>query len=109
GKVVRGKRRCQSRRQAARVLDRARVGVHAENLVSLLEQINQVAAETASGVEDAHARRDAPAQDLVEQVNIDLAELLLKVCWHGGSRPVYRLWSAATCRRFRDGEQAAAK
>ena len=41
--------------------------------------MDEVAAVTASGVKHAHAGLDVPAQDLIEYVDVDLAELFLNV------------------------------
>ena len=38
----------------------------------------KVAAETTARIEDAHPGRNPAAQQLIEQVNVDLAELLSK-------------------------------
>src|ERR1035438_10148014 len=89
-KVIRGKRWREVGGQLAHVLDGLRVGVHAKYFVSLPEKIDQVAAASESRIEDAHSRRDAAAQDLVEEINVDLPELLWKADCHVGSRPVYR-------------------
>jgi hypothetical protein len=43
-----------------------------------LEEINQIAPGPAPGVQDPHSRRYAAAQQLIEEVNVDLAELLRK-------------------------------
>ena len=51
-----------------------RVGVHAKNVVPLAEQVEEIAAITATGVEDAHAGDYAATEQLVKEVNIDLAE-----------------------------------
>src|SRR5271165_289957 len=60
--------------------DGPRIGVSAEDIVSLLaghaEKIGQVAAVTAARVENSHAGLDAAPQELVEKVDIDLAKLL---------------------------------
>jgi hypothetical protein len=39
--------------------------------------MHQVSSVPASRVEHAHTRRDVPAQNLVEHIDIDLPELLL--------------------------------
>src|SRR6202030_1702216 len=41
-------------------------------------KIDQVAAGAAPRIEDAHPRRDAPAQKLVEEVDVDRTELFWK-------------------------------
>jgi hypothetical protein len=53
-----------------------RVRVHSEDFERMSEEIYEIAACTAAGVEDAHTRRDPAPEELVEQVDIDVAELL---------------------------------
>ena len=61
------------------MIDRCSVGVGREHFDARLQQVNEVAARSASGVEDPHAPPNAAAKQLVEQVNIYLAELALEV------------------------------
>jgi hypothetical protein len=42
----------------------------------MLQQIDQIAAPTAARIHHAHAWLDPPAQDLIEQVDVDIAELI---------------------------------
>jgi hypothetical protein len=58
--------------------------IDCEDLAAGAEEMNEVAAVAASGVEDGHAGFDVAAQDLIEEVNVDLAELLLKGHGHAG-------------------------
>lgn len=74
-----GQIRRKGRRQSADLRDGVWIGVDTEDLVSLLEQVDQVPTGTASGVEHAHAGGDTSAQQLVKEVNIDVAELLSKI------------------------------
>ena len=69
-------------RQALYRLDRRRVAVGSEDLIAGAQQKDDVAAAAASGIEDAHARPDSPAQQLIEQVDVDVAELFAEVV-HG--------------------------
>jgi hypothetical protein len=62
--------------------NRFRILIGAEDLVAFAEEIDEVAAGAASGVEDSHAGHDVAAKKLVEEVDVDLAELLLE----GGHR-----------------------
>ena len=59
-----------------------RIGIDSEQLVPFFargtQKINQVPAGAAAGIEDAEAGGDAAAQDLVEQVYVNLAELFGK-------------------------------
>src|ERR1700722_5767744 len=59
-----------------------RISVHAKNLIAFSKQIHQIASLPAARVEDPHPRRDTSPQKLVEEVDIDVSELALKV-WHG--------------------------
>jgi hypothetical protein len=52
--------------------------VGGEDLVALTKEIDEIASGAASGIEDSHAGHDVAAQDLVEEVDVDLAELLLE-------------------------------
>jgi hypothetical protein len=49
-----------------------------EDLVNLAEEIDEIAAGAAAGVQNSHARHDVAAKDLVEEVDVHLAELLLE-------------------------------
>ena len=46
------------------------------NVELLPHQVHEVAALAAAGVEDAHFPGDAAAEELIEQVDVDVAELL---------------------------------
>jgi hypothetical protein len=63
--------------------DGARIGIDAENF-AVTKQPDQVAALSTSRIEDAHAGRNASAKDLIEEVNVDRAELVDK----GGHRDI---------------------
>ena len=73
--IVRGQRRRQRRGEGPDFADGVGIGVGAVDLVALTQQVDEVAAHSAAGVDDAVAGRDAPAQDLVEQIDVDRAEL----------------------------------
>src|ERR1700722_17483255 len=53
------------------------VRVDCEHLAALAKQVHQVSAIAAAGVEHAHTLVDISAEDLIEDVNNDLAELVL--------------------------------
>ena len=57
--------------QRANRLDRARIGVHRGHVVALAQEVDEVAAGAAARVEDPRPRRDPPAEDLVEEVDVD--------------------------------------
>ena len=59
--------------------------VDGEDLAAFAEQVDEVAAVAASGIDNGHAGLDVAAQDLIEDVDVDLAELFLDVDCHGTS------------------------
>jgi hypothetical protein len=77
-KIIDGKRRRQGSGQSARVLNQIRISVHAEHLVPISQKVNEVPPGTASDVQDSHPGPDSAAQELVEKIDVDLAELLMK-------------------------------
>ena len=58
------------------------IGVYAEDLVAGAKKIDQIAAGATTCVKDAHAGSDAACQELIEEIDIDLAELGVEVS-HG--------------------------
>src|SRR5690606_38372066 len=54
------------------------VHIRAANIVAFPQEVDDVSTFAASGVEDAHSGRDAAFQKLVEEIDIDLAELFLE-------------------------------
>jgi len=52
---------------------------HRKDFIALLEKVNQVSAAAAACVENPHAGEDAATQELIKEVDVDLAELLVKV------------------------------
>src|SRR5580658_3651129 len=75
--VLRWKSGIERSRKPADMVNAPRIRVHCEDFAALARQVNEVPSVAASGVEHAHARGDVSAQNLIEDVNIDLAELLL--------------------------------
>jgi len=65
--------------EAAHALDGLRIRVRAEYRISFAEKINEVTSETAPRIQDDHPWLDAASQELVKKIDVDLAELLLKV------------------------------
>jgi hypothetical protein len=59
------------------VLNSRGIRVDCKHLAAFAKQVHQVSAISAPGVEHAHTLVDISAQDLIEYVNIDLAELFL--------------------------------
>jgi len=74
-----------SSRNSAGRLNGVRIGIDTEYLVTLPQKVHKIASAAAAGVEHPHARGDAPAQELVKQVNVNTAELLAKIN-HGSER-----------------------
>ena len=68
-------------------------GIDGGEVEVLAQEIDEVAAGAAAGVEDAHAGADVAAEELVEEVDVDVAEGVFEghgeleaVCcavWHG--------------------------
>ena len=70
--------RRQGRGQLAHFGDRHGVPVDGADVEAVLQQIDEIAAAAAAGVQYPHAANDAAAQELVEQVDVDCAELILQ-------------------------------
>ena len=77
-KILREKMWGQEFGEAAHIRNRIRIGIHAKDLVSLSEKIDEIAAGATTRVEDAHSGNDATPEELVEKVDIDIAKLLVK-------------------------------
>jgi hypothetical protein len=58
------------------------IRVYRKHFAAFAKQMHQVPPVPAPGIEHAHALRDISAQDLIEDVNIDLAELFLDTQRH---------------------------
>jgi hypothetical protein len=65
--------------EQANVLNAFGIRVHCKHLAAFAKQVHQVSPISAPSVEHAHTLRDISAQDLIEHVNIDLAELVLDI------------------------------
>ena len=55
------------------------VPIHTKRFVALTQKINQVPAETAARIQYSHPGCDATSQKLIEEVDVNFAELLLKI------------------------------
>jgi hypothetical protein len=64
-------------REAAHMVDRLGVGIEREYFAALAKQMDEVSSVAATGVEHSHGGGDVAAQDLIEDVDIDLSELFL--------------------------------
>ncbi len=88
-KFSRGRRGRQPRGELAHGVDRVGVLIDGVDLAASAQQIDEVAAPAAAGVEDTVARRDSAAQQLIEQIDVDPAELGLEI--HRGVNGLYLL------------------
>jgi hypothetical protein len=75
--VFRGQSGLERCGQLADVLHAFGILVECKYFTACAQQIDEVATITASGVQHTHAWRNVPAQNLIEYVDIDLAELVL--------------------------------
>jgi len=57
------------------------VGIGGVDLVVFAEEVDEIAAVAAAGVEDVHSGSDSAAEDLIEEVDVDGAELVVEG-WH---------------------------
>jgi hypothetical protein len=71
--------RCERRRHPSHRSYRISIRVDAEQFVSRPKEIDEVPALAAPRIEYAHTRTDPATQQLIEQVNVDVAELRSKV------------------------------
>ena len=55
--------------------DRPWIGVDAGDVVAVPEEVDEIAAAAAARVDDAHAGCDPSTKELIEEIDIDLAEL----------------------------------
>ena len=84
-KIFRGQVGLEGCRELADVVHGCGILVDGEDLAAFAEQVDEVAAVAASGIDNGHAGLDVAAQDLIEDVDVDLAELFLDVDCHGTS------------------------
>ena len=68
----------EHRRLTSNCGDGIRILVDAVDIHSGAEHEHQIASTAAARVEHTHSVADAPAQQLIEQVDVDVAELLVK-------------------------------
>jgi hypothetical protein len=76
--VVCGKSGRKGSGEGAALRDGCGVPVDGEDVVAFAEKIDEVAAGAATGVENAHAGNDVAAKEMVEEIDVDEAELLLE-------------------------------
>jgi hypothetical protein len=75
--ILRGQTSLERCGELADMVDGLSVLVDGEDFAAFAKQMDEVAAVATSGVENDHARNDVAAQDLIEDVDVDLAELIL--------------------------------
>ena len=71
--------RRQLRGKPPNSVDGVRVAIGRKDLEAGLQQIDEVSSAAARRIQHAHARADAPAKQLIEQVDVDLPELALEI------------------------------
>jgi HAE1 family hydrophobic/amphiphilic exporter-1 len=54
------------------------IQIDGANIETVAQEIGKIPPRAATGVEDPHSGREATLQELVEQVDVDLAEELLQ-------------------------------
>ena len=59
-------------------IDGLLVRVRGVHLITFSQEVDDVASRAAAGIEDSHSRCDTALQQLVEKIDVDLAELLFK-------------------------------
>jgi hypothetical protein len=68
--------------QAPHMLHSFGVHVEREHLAAFTKKIDEISSIATSGIENAHARCEVPAQNLVEDIDVNLSKLLLKAESH---------------------------
>jgi hypothetical protein len=76
-KVLRWQSGGERGRELTHVVNGLWIGIERKHLTAFAKQVDEIPPIAASGVEHDHAGGNVPAQDLIEDVNIDLAELFL--------------------------------
>jgi len=66
-------------RQAVEMRNAVRICIHYKYLAPLTKQMHEVPAVSASGVQHRHIGGNVSAQNLIENINVDLPKLLLHV------------------------------
>jgi hypothetical protein len=100
-KIFRGQVGLEGRGELADVVHGCGILVDGEDLAALAEQVDEVAPVAASGIDDGHAGLDVAAEDLIEDVDVDLAELFLDVDgqWDLSVLRVHKVVPLRTCTR----------
>ena len=74
--MIRGQRGRQRPGQRAHRLDRVGVAIRGVDVVAFAQEVDEVAAGAAPHVHHPHARGDSAAQQLIEQVDVDVPEAI---------------------------------
>jgi len=82
------------------MIDTFGILIQCEDLASLAQQVDQVSSVAASGVEHTHTGRNVSAQNLVEDINIDLTELLLYAQGQRDTFSMIEIGKLRTTRRY---------
>jgi hypothetical protein len=61
------------------MLNAAGIRIHCKYFAPFAKQMDQISSVSAAGVEYPHARGDVSSQNLIEYININMAELLLNL------------------------------
>ncbi len=78
-KAIGAKLRRQRRGQIAHRRDGSRIRIDGVDVEAAAQKVDQIAAASAPGVENAGGGRDTAAQQLIEQVDVDVAEVIAEV------------------------------
>jgi hypothetical protein len=86
--ILSGQARHERSRQLSYVVYALGIRIKSEHLTPRAKQMNEVSSIAAPCIEHAHAGADIAAQDLVEHVDINLAELFLHAQCHAATNMV---------------------
>ena len=78
-KLSGGRCRGKPRRELPDGLNRGRILIHSKHFVTGSQEVDEIATRSTPDVEHTHPWHDASAEQLIEEVDIDLTELLMKV------------------------------
>jgi hypothetical protein len=79
-------------RKLSNMLNAIAVQIERKDLATLAEQVHQIAPEPASGVQNTHARRDVPSQNLIKNIDVNLSEPLLNAQDHASIISASMAW-----------------
>jgi hypothetical protein len=67
--------RIQRGDEPAHRINRGRIGVHGPHIEAAVQEVGQIASGAAARIEHAPAMVESAAEQLIEQIDVDLAEL----------------------------------